>query len=95
MYLKVTVDYCTFRINCNVDLVVSGTILMSKMNASAIGSKDHEQISSIKDLEEAFAHFFSHGLPAERYMTDGKLFQTALDVAEHQMYGAEVSLFQN
>ncbi|VDM97791.1 unnamed protein product [Thelazia callipaeda] len=68
-------------INCNVDMVVTGTSLLESLNATPTLRKDHEVISNVNDLYEAFAYFFSRGAAAERYMSDSKLFDALVQFA--------------
>jgi len=62
---------CISRINCNVDVIVSGVNIINKLNISSpnpIGDK--EMLNGFEDLYEAFVHFFSRGAPAERFMAN-------------------------
>ncbi|VDK42679.1 unnamed protein product [Anisakis simplex] len=53
-------------INCNVDLVVSATSLLERMNSTSNKRDDHQVLNNVDDLYEAFAYFFSRGAAAER-----------------------------
>lgn len=76
--------YSSFRINCNVDVVVSAVGLVNKLNASGLDVGDKPMLNNSNDLYSAFLHFFSKGAPAERYMADEKTFELMLKiVSEH------------
>lgn len=62
-------------INCNVDMVVTGTSLLERLNGTSTNRKDHEVIKNVNDLYESFAYFFSRGAAAERHISDPKMFQ--------------------
>uniref|UniRef100_A0A0N5ANK8 PKS_AT domain-containing protein n=1 Tax=Syphacia muris TaxID=451379 RepID=A0A0N5ANK8_9BILA len=68
-------------INCNVDLIVSGTALLEHINSTTTERKDHEVLTNINDLYEAFTYFFSRGAPSERHMSDEKTFQDLVQTA--------------
>ncbi|VDM44866.1 unnamed protein product [Toxocara canis] len=68
-------------INCNVDLVVSGTSLLEHMNATSNKRNDHQFLNNVDDLYEAFAYFFSRGAAAERHTSDEKTFETLVQAA--------------
>lgn len=68
-------------INCNVDLIVSGTSVLQWMNSTSSKREDHEVLNSVDDLHEAFSYFFSRGAPAERHTSDEKMFQTLVQIA--------------
>uniref|UniRef100_A0A0R3RPU5 PKS_AT domain-containing protein n=1 Tax=Elaeophora elaphi TaxID=1147741 RepID=A0A0R3RPU5_9BILA len=68
-------------INCNVDMVVTGTSLLERLNGTSAHRKDHEVISNANDLYESFAYFFSRGAAAERHVSDPRMFQTLVQFA--------------
>ncbi|VDD90918.1 unnamed protein product [Enterobius vermicularis] len=68
-------------INCNVDLIVSGTALLERMNSTTNRREDHEVLNNINDLYEAFTYFFSRGAPSERHMSDEETFQNLIYTA--------------
>ncbi|KAM3719074.1 putative ADP-dependent glucokinase [Dirofilaria immitis] len=68
-------------INCNVDMVVTGTSLLERLNVTSTHRKDHEVISNVNDLYESFAYFFSRGAAAERHVSDPKMFQALVQFA--------------
>ncbi|MFH4978692.1 hypothetical protein AB6A40_005401 [Gnathostoma spinigerum] len=68
-------------INCNVDLIVSGTSVLERMNATSHQRFDHGQLNNVNDLYETFAYFFSRGSAAERHTADEKMFQILVQTA--------------
>lgn len=79
-----------FRINCNVDLILSGVSLINKMNLSSTEVCDHEILGNLKELYETFIYFFSQGAPAERYLGDEGAFQRLVTAAEEKNMRAHV-----
>ncbi|PAV82763.1 hypothetical protein WR25_24717 [Diploscapter pachys] len=63
MFKKVVVGF-----NCNVDLIVPGVHLVDLLNTTVAKDQDHENIQSLEDLHETFAHFFKRGAAAERHL---------------------------
>ncbi|KAL3994811.1 ADP-specific Phosphofructokinase/Glucokinase conserved region family protein [Acanthocheilonema viteae] len=68
-------------INCNVDIIVTGTSLLERLNGTSTYRKDNEVINNVNDLYESFAYFFSRGAAAERHISDPKMFQTLVNFA--------------
>ncbi|VDK70221.1 unnamed protein product [Litomosoides sigmodontis] len=68
-------------ISCNVDIVVTGTSLLERLNGTSTYRRDHEVIDNVNDLYESFAYFFSRGAAAERHISDRKMFRTLVHFA--------------
>lgn len=68
-------------INCNVDLIVSGTSVLQNLNSTSNKREDHEVLNNVDDLYEAFSYFFSRGAAAERHTSDEKMFQELVQTA--------------
>lgn len=65
---------------------MSGVSLLNRLNVSASESRlDRPELQSIDHVEQAFAHFFKMGAPAERHTSDAKTFNLMLSVAEREM----------
>lgn len=79
------------RINCNVDVVVSGVNLLNHLNITDLPSNagDKEVLGSKDDLLEVFTHFFSKGAPAERYMADEQTFNRIIALTEDTNFRAQ------
>lgn len=71
-----------FRINSNVDLIVSGAQLLSRMKIEPADPIDHDDIKSMDHFREAYTLFFSRGAPGERYMSNEELFSELVRVSE-------------
>ena len=82
-----------FRINCNVDVIVSGVSMMNKINTTVGESVgDHESLENFDQLSETFLHFFSKGAPAERFVSDEDTFDKLISLTESKDIKAHVSL---
>lgn len=79
---SVKFDRVLVGINSNVDLIVSGTKLLSKMKIGPAPPVDHEIMNSMDQFRETFALFFSRGAPGERYMSNEEVFRNLVHVAE-------------
>jgi hypothetical protein len=83
-------------INCNVDLIVSGTALLDRLNLTSTTSgaaRDHAVLSNADELRETFTHFFSIGAPTERYLADKETFAKLVATAESsKTFGEDVQV---
>ncbi|CAJ0585832.1 unnamed protein product, partial [Mesorhabditis spiculigera] len=69
--------------NCDVDLIVPGVRLMDALNISIVNSvADHDSLSNLKELAEAFHFMFQKGAAAERFMSNEQDFKKMVQVAE-------------
>lgn len=64
-------------------------MLLSFLNFKPGAEKDHETINNAEEMQEAFAHFFSKGAPAERYTANAVIFKEAV-LATEKLKGVEV-----
>ena len=79
-----------FRINCDIDLIVSGVALMQALNQDPGQQLDSVTIDSMEDFTNTFTHYFTKGMAAERTFTSGELYDKIVTVAE-TIPGKEVS----
>ncbi|KFD51041.1 hypothetical protein M514_08082 [Trichuris suis] len=78
--------------NSDVDLIVSGTKLLTDLNVMPSIAASHHDISTIQQLEEVFSLSFSRGLPAERYVSDPDLFTDLVNHADSKASSSEALL---
>uniref|UniRef100_A0A1I7YMB6 ADP-dependent glucokinase n=1 Tax=Steinernema glaseri TaxID=37863 RepID=A0A1I7YMB6_9BILA len=69
-------------INCNVDVIVSGTGLYNEINPSLSKCSDHEVLKSTEDMREAFMEWFSRGTVTERHMASEETFASVIKTIE-------------
>ncbi|XP_028814225.1 ADP-dependent glucokinase isoform X2 [Denticeps clupeoides] len=62
-------------VNACVDVVVSGVGLLQALAADPGAGQNHEVLHSKEDLKETFIHFMERGAAAERFFSDGDVFQ--------------------
>ncbi|XP_061077603.1 ADP-dependent glucokinase isoform X1 [Conger conger] len=62
-------------VNACVDVVVSGVGLLQALAVDPGQGSDHEVLHSKEDLREAFIHYMEKGAAAERFFSDGEVFQ--------------------
>ena len=79
-----------FRINCDIDLIVSGVALMQALNQEPGQQLDSVTIDSMEDFTNTFTHYFTKGMAAERTFTSGELYDKIVTAAE-TIPGKEVS----
>uniref|UniRef100_A0A915E3A1 Uncharacterized protein n=1 Tax=Ditylenchus dipsaci TaxID=166011 RepID=A0A915E3A1_9BILA len=82
-------------INCNVDVIVSGIDLVGRLNVTSEAIGDKEVLNGLDDLYEVFAHFFSKGAPAERYMADEASFEKLVSLTEANQLRVQHSIGGN
>lgn len=81
-------------VNACVDVVVSGVGLLQAMAVDPGVGRDHDVLHSKEDLKEAFIHYMGRGAAAERFFTDGEVFQRiARAAAEYPGAKAKKLLF--
>lgn len=69
-------------VNANVDLILSAIKLFNNLDITpGTTSKDHDVISSLKDLEECFSLYFKKCAAAERFVADKKVFDIIVKAA--------------
>ncbi|XP_025151983.3 ADP-dependent glucokinase isoform X5 [Bubalus kerabau] len=68
-------------VNACVDVVLSGVKLLQALGLSPGNGKDHSELHSRNDLEEAFVHFMGKGAAAERFFSDKETFHDIAQVA--------------
>ncbi|XP_069078348.1 ADP-dependent glucokinase isoform X1 [Pleurodeles waltl] len=76
-------------VNACVDVVLSGVKLLQALGLDPGDGRDHEVLSSRQDLKEAFIHFMSQGVAAERFFSDKEAFQ-AIARAASEYPGAQI-----
>ncbi|CDW57072.1 ADP dependent glucokinase [Trichuris trichiura] len=81
--------------NSDVDLIVSGTKLLTDLNVMPSIAASHHDISTIQQLEEVFSLSFSRGLPAERYVSDPDLFTDLVNQADNKASSSEAAIGGN
>uniref|UniRef100_A0A5S6Q7Y5 ADP-dependent glucokinase n=1 Tax=Trichuris muris TaxID=70415 RepID=A0A5S6Q7Y5_TRIMR len=81
--------------NSDVDLIVSGTKLLSDLNVMPSNAASHHDISTLQQLEEVFSLSFSRGLPAERYVSDPNLFTDLVNKADSEHSSSEAAIGGN
>ena len=64
-----------------MDLIVSGTELLSALGVTPSGASNKDELTSLDDLQEAFHYFFKQGAGAERPFTSGDVFKHVIKVA--------------
>ncbi|KAK7480016.1 hypothetical protein BaRGS_00028749 [Batillaria attramentaria] len=67
--------------NANVDLIVSGVDLLTKLGLSPGKQQNHNSLRSLSDLQETFSFFFSKGRAAERIFLDASVFSEVVEAA--------------
>lgn len=90
-------------INCCVDLVVSAMRVLKTLDvvpSSALSATDHGKIATVEELSESFSFFFTKGAPAERFISDEKLFLDTIAAAdrndpEYTVGGNAANIAQN
>ncbi|KRZ24546.1 putative ADP-dependent glucokinase, partial [Trichinella pseudospiralis] len=82
-------------INSDVDLIVSGTQMMSRLNVQPSSAVDHHEIQTLQQVEEMFALSFSRGVPTERFVANSALFNELISVAETKLSSAEAAIGGN
>ncbi|TKR72249.1 hypothetical protein L596_019725 [Steinernema carpocapsae] len=70
-------------INCNVDVIVSGTSLYNHINPSLSKCIDHEVLKSTEEMREAFMEWFSRGTVTERHMDKEETFASIIKAIEN------------
>lgn len=72
---------CT-SVNANVDLVISARKVFEELGIKpGSDSKNHNEISSLKDLEECFSHFFKRCAAAERVVSSKEVFKEIVEAS--------------
>lgn len=71
-----------FSINCNLDLIISGTDLLKALGQSPGESLDSVSLDNIEDLRNTFTHYFQKGAAAERTFTDEYQYKQIIETAE-------------
>ncbi|KAL4227894.1 hypothetical protein ACF0H5_013334 [Mactra antiquata] len=84
-------------INCNLDLIVSGTGLLSALDKRPGDPLDSVSLDNLDDLTNTFTHYFLKGAAAERTFTDQKIYKHIIDTAEklpvkHHYVGGNAAL---
>lgn len=85
-------SHCLFlpsRVNACVDVVLSGVKLLQALGLNPGTGKDHTELHSRNDLEEAFIHFMGKGAAAERFFSDKESFHDIAQIAS-EFPGAQV-----
>ena len=71
-----------FRVNANVDVIVSAVEVFNELKLIASGSsQDHNMINSFQELDECFFHHFSKCAAAERFIASKELFDKLIKAA--------------
>lgn len=70
-----------YRINCNLDLIVSGTQLLKALEQKPGQSLDAVSLDSVQDLTDTFTYYFSKGSAAERTFNDPKVYKRIVQTA--------------
>ena len=70
-----------YRVNSNLDLIVSAVHLLKVLNARESSPRDHASLSSVNDLQEVVAYSMQHCAGTERVFTDKELFQQIAESA--------------
>ncbi|XP_059953041.1 ADP-dependent glucokinase isoform X3 [Mesoplodon densirostris] len=68
-------------VNACVDVVLSGVKLLQALGLNPGNGKDHTELRSRNDLEEAFIHFMGKGAAAERFFSDKETFHNIAQIA--------------
>ncbi|XP_036701101.1 ADP-dependent glucokinase isoform X5 [Balaenoptera musculus] len=68
-------------VNACVDVVLSGVKLLQALGLNPGNGKDHTELHSRNDLEEAFVHFMGKGAAAERFFSDKETFHNIAQIA--------------
>ena len=71
-----------FRVNANLDVIVSAIDLLEALNVSHTLPKDHSSLNSITHLEQLVAFSMLHCAGMERTFADLKLFNNIISIAE-------------
>uniref|UniRef100_A0A0B7BIV7 ADP-dependent glucokinase n=1 Tax=Arion vulgaris TaxID=1028688 RepID=A0A0B7BIV7_9EUPU len=69
-------------INSNIDIIVPGVALLKALSILPGEKKNHDALSSLDELQETFAHFFSKGSAAERSFMDKLVYQKIIKATE-------------
>ncbi|XP_059768788.1 ADP-dependent glucokinase isoform X3 [Balaenoptera ricei] len=78
-------------VNACVDVVLSGVKLLQALGLNPGNGKDHTELRSRNDLEEAFVHFMGKGAAAERFFSDKETFHNIAQIAS-EFPGAQILL---
>ncbi|VDP09522.1 unnamed protein product [Soboliphyme baturini] len=84
-----------FRINSNVDLIVSGTQLWTRMNVMSGSVEDHRELQTLDEVQQVFSMCFSRGIAIERYVANGEVFQELVNAAENKLSTFQVTVGGN
>ncbi|XP_028350827.1 ADP-dependent glucokinase isoform X3 [Physeter macrocephalus] len=68
-------------VNACVDVVLSGVKLLQALGLNPGNGKDHTELRSRNDLEDAFVHFMGKGAAAERFFSDKETFHNIAQIA--------------
>ena len=74
--------WSNFRLNANLDLIVSGTALLRALKQAAGKADDHLSLGTVEDVQETFAYFHGRGSAAERVMTSAAVFKEIVQTAD-------------
>uniref|UniRef100_A0AAF5DKL0 ADP-dependent glucokinase n=2 Tax=Strongyloides stercoralis TaxID=6248 RepID=A0AAF5DKL0_STRER len=93
MFRKVVVG-----INCNVDLIVKGTDLIKQLGVLPNQPDLNDEcvtLKSLTDLQKSFLHFFTNGIPGEKYMDNEELFKKIVSISEKNDMNSDVYIGGN
>lgn len=68
-------------INADVDLIVSGVDLLTKLGQVPGKERNHNALRSVSDLQETFTYFFTRGCAAERIFADSQAYRDIVKAA--------------
>ena len=69
--------------NANIDLIVSALKVFEELGVkSGSKSRNHDEISSLQDLEECFSHYFKKCAAAERFVSSKEVFDQIVEAAK-------------
>lgn len=72
----------TFRINCNLDLIVSGKELLDSLGQKPEKLLDSVSLNDLSELTDTFTYYFNKGSAAERTFNNPDIYRKIVKAAE-------------
>ena len=71
-----------FRVNSNLDLIVSALDLLRALQVDPSSPRDHSTLSSLRDLEQLVGYSMQHCAGLERVFVDQALFLQIVEAGD-------------
>ena len=69
------------RVNANLDLIISATVLLRALNITPGPPSDHAVLSNLAELQELVGYSMQHCAGIERFFSNQEVFQQTVQVA--------------